>query len=452
MKHLDNLISIKNSPFEDKILKYMSTRKPVDLAINTAFQVNLVTFLAALSCNFGMGVVDACYYVIIACLIISMNVFYQWYSITKKPDEANISILTQFGEDGAIFVLLIVNATANEMGNATAILWLILSVLFVQSAISIRPIRSFLLSKSVIFLLGLEYIYNINRTTFVIDGTVFPFTATMVLLSAFGYWLYIRQVRLLHLQFEQSDLRNMLAEKNRDLNLEAKLRKKMIRHIGHDLRQPINSLSYALYNIDLESLAKDQKQQLMNASCSVDVANYLIEEILNTSIYKNYESLTVNVEKFGVGELLETLNREYLVAAESNGCSLRVVVSSMLIESDTHIVARILRNFLSNSVRYAKGKKILLGVRRRYSHCEIQVIDNGPGISNDILDNICEEFVQGEQVGKSAGFGLGLSIAKHLAELIQGELRIASTVGCGTCCSLLLPNKLPSISSTTSVV
>jgi signal transduction histidine kinase len=439
MSHLENIISIKNSPFEDKILKHMLTRKPVELAISTAFQINLVTFLAALSSSYGMGVVEACYYYIIACLIIGLNVIHQWYAITTKPDEANVTILSQFTEDGAILVLLVVNATAVEMGNAAVVLWLVLSALFVQSAISIKPIRSFLLSKIVVFLLGIEYLTNLNGETFINGGDIFPFTVTMVLLSVFGYWLYIRQVRMLHLQFEQASLRVMLAEKNQDLIHEAELRKKMIRHIGHDLRQPINSLSYALFNIGMEPLEKDQKKQLVNALCSVDVANYLIEEILNTSIYKNYKSLTVDTELFNVGELLEMLNREYLVAAESNGGSLRVVVSSMLIESDAQIVARIIRNFLSNAVKYAKGDKILLGVRRRHSHCEIQVVDSGPGIPGDILDDVCEEFVQGEQLDKVAGFGLGLSIAKHLAELIQGELKIASTVGCGTCCSLLLP-------------
>lgn len=429
----------------------MLTRKPVDLAISAAFQINLVTFLAALSCSFGMGVVEACYYVIIAYLIISLNVFNQWYGITKKADEANLSMLSQFGEDGAIFVLLIVNTAATEMGDPTVILWLILSALFAQSAISVKPISSFLLSKIVIFLLGIEYLSNFNSDAFVDGGSVFPFTATMVLLSAFGYWLYIRQVRLLHLQYEQSNLRNRLEEKNRELIHEEELRKKMIRHIGHDLRQPINSLSYALFNIDLGSLAKDQRQQLVNATYSVDVANYLIEEFLNTSIYKNYDSLTVDIEMFNVGEMLETLKREYLVAAESNGCSLQVVVSSMFIESDAQIVARIIRNYLSNAVRYAKGKKILLGVRRRYSYCEIQVVDNGPGIPTDIIDDVCEEFVQGEQLDKVTGFGLGLSIAKHLAELIQGKITIASTAGSGTCCSLLLPNKFPCITSSPSV-
>lgn len=96
---------------------------------------------------------------------------------------------------------------------------------------------------------------------------------------------------------------------NQELQRVHELREKIIRHIGHDLRQPINALSYSLFNIDERNFSATQKDKMSIVNQSVDTANYLIDEILQISTYRKTE-LTVNREVFVIGVLLLAVKRE----------------------------------------------------------------------------------------------------------------------------------------------
>jgi signal transduction histidine kinase len=117
----------------------------------------------------------------------------------------------------------------------------------------------------------------------------------------------------------------------------------------------------------------------------------------------------------------------------------------VVLETDPRRVRQILLNLLSNAIKFGHGKPIEVRTRRRETWLEIAVTDHGPGISDDDLPRIFDEFVQLEHAARShadtrqTGTGLGLPISKRLADLLGGSLVAESTLGEGSTFRLCIP-------------
>ena len=87
-------------------------------------------------------------------------------------------------------------------------------------------------------------------------------------------------------------------------------------------------------------------------------------------------------------------------------------------------------------MKHTHSGKILLGVRRKASGLSIQILDTGPGMSEEQLSLLSKAYEKGPN---SKGEGLGLAICKQLATQHGMQLSITSTVGKGSCCSIFIP-------------
>ena len=98
--------------------------------------------------------------------------------------------------------------------------------------------------------------------------------------------------------------------------------------------------------------------------------------------------------------------------AAAKGLALRVRRAGYAIDSDQMLLMRVLRNLLANAIRYTRRGGVLLAARPRGGLISLEVYDTGPGIRQQELDRIFEEFYRGESSKNEAGsgFGLGLSI------------------------------------------
>lgn len=441
MKRAESLLVAADSRFCTQILSKLLSRKPFEIVLIAAFQINVIAFSIVLMASFGLGVREAGLGFLGSTTIIIMNAAWQWRHIKPVSKSLFFGFIHQFLEDSAVLLLLIINFTAAEKVDETAAFYIFVSALFFLSALSIKPFVSFFISKILIFVLALAITLQSNHYELMVSGKGFGFIVAFVLLLAFGYWMYIRQVRTFHLGFEQNELQAMLSDKNHELAIANRLQKRMTHHIGHDLRQPINSINYALHSIATNPKPEALKTSLTLASSSVDVANYLIEEILASVYYKNYDTIRLSYETFEANSILDLLLREFLTIVEISGGSLHRVKCSASLQSDPQIIARILRNLLSNAARYARGSRIVLGARRKPEHLIFQVIDNGPGIEPGLQQYLFDEFTAGEKSLQEGGLGLGLNIAKNLTRLLNGNLLLQSTPGKGTAFSLVVPLK-----------
>jgi signal transduction histidine kinase len=107
-----------------------------------------------------------------------------------------------------------------------------------------------------------------------------------------------------------------------------------------------------------------------------------------------------------------------------------------LITTDPERVRQILVNLLSNAVKFTKEGSVDLHVNLTDDSIDLLVRDTGPGIPLEYQERV---FVEFEQVPGSIGTGLGLPIARNLAELLGGSLSLESKVGIGSTFALTLP-------------
>jgi PAS domain S-box-containing protein len=212
---------------------------------------------------------------------------------------------------------------------------------------------------------------------------------------------------------------------------------------NHDLRQPLAALS--LFVGALENRLKDPTSRdiLRAMNTALATIKNLVDAHLDIA---RIDAGTLRVEPVGhsVNGLLTRMALEFAGPARQKGLTLHVAPCSAVIRSDRDLLERILRNLLSNAVRYTSNGRILLGCRRRGDQLRIEVWDTGPGIPSDQLDIIFEEFYRGNTstTSDAAGFGLGLSIVDRLSRLLNHSLTVRSNEGKGSVFAISVPMEI----------
>ncbi|MES1927703.1 Na+/proline symporter [Salinisphaera dokdonensis CL-ES53] len=214
---------------------------------------------------------------------------------------------------------------------------------------------------------------------------------------------------------------------------------------SHDLLQPLNAARL------FAATARDgngarQGEALTHIQTSLEAAQALLEPLLDISKI-DAGAWDIDPAPFPLAQVLEPLTAEFAVLASDSGLALHSVASSCWVRSDPALLRRILQNFLSNAVRYTDGGRVLLGVRRGADTIRIQVWDTGPGIEEEQLGSIFEEFSRGspDHAASDRGLGLGLSLADRMARLLGHEIEVRSKPGRGTMFCLTLERVAPAV-------
>jgi two-component system, sensor histidine kinase len=209
---------------------------------------------------------------------------------------------------------------------------------------------------------------------------------------------------------------------------------------SHDLRQPLQTL--ALLNGSLRRMTLDAPAA--SAVAQQEQAIGAMSRLVNTLLdITKLESGAVKPElaDFAVGSLFEQLQREFSAIAADKGLSLRFEATPEGAYSDASLVEQILRNLVSNAIKYTRAGEVCVECRRRAAATlQIDVRDTGIGIPPDQLRYIYDEFYQiGVPTNSTReGYGLGLSIVQRLVRLLGLQLDLKSDVGKGSTFSLVL--------------
>ena len=122
--------------------------------------------------------------------------------------------------------------------------------------------------------------------------------------------------------------------------------------------------------------------------------------------------------------MLRPLASEANAIAHKKEITFHWVPSNTWIYSDPHLLRRVLQNFVSNALRYTQSGKVLMGARRKGNDICLQVFDTGPGISEDEMGRIFEEFERLPGAISNQGLGLGLSIAQRISQLLGHSIEV----------------------------
>ncbi len=208
---------------------------------------------------------------------------------------------------------------------------------------------------------------------------------------------------------------------------------------SHDLRQPVQALGLlagALRRTVQDPLALEMVQNLQE---SLDGMTSLLNSLLDISRL-DAGVFEPSIEEFRVQRLLDRLSSELSRQARHKGLHFHVAPSKTVIRSDPHLLGEIIQNFVSNAVRYTEQGGIRLTCTEHENDVSITVTDTGIGIATDQLEDIFKEFHQVRHASrKREGFGLGLAIARRLADLLDHRISVESTPGRGSSFSIRVP-------------
>ena len=239
---------------------------------------------------------------------------------------------------------------------------------------------------------------------------------------------------------KEIDERRRMETRLREAKLEAEQanlsKTKFLAAVSHDLLQPLNAAR--LFTSAL--LERPSETLVRNVSNSLEDVENLLGTLVDISKL-DAGVIKADIAPFALSELLENLAAEYTELARAEGLELHFVGCSALVRSDIQLLARILRNLLSNAIRYTYSGRVVLGCRRQHQRLSIEVWDSGMGIAEDRLEEIFQEFKRGDvqRPDQDRGLGLGLAIVEKIAGILGHRIHVRSWPGRGSVFSVEVP-------------
>jgi signal transduction histidine kinase len=238
-----------------------------------------------------------------------------------------------------------------------------------------------------------------------------------------------------------------LEEKSERLREASEAKDRFWANVSHELRSPLNSIIglAGLLTSGTGELTADQRHQVALIAGAGTGLLGLVNDLLDTAKAESGQ-LHADPALVDLPALLARLRSLLRPMTENRPVSLVVDAAGAPGELLTDEVALtgILRNLLSNGLKYTDDGEVRLTVRAAAGHVDFVVADTGIGIPADQTERVFEEFFQVSGV-RRGGTGLGLPYARRLTELLGGHLRLTSQPGRGTTVTLRLPHGTPAL-------
>ncbi|WP_395665746.1 response regulator [Methylocella sp.] len=238
---------------------------------------------------------------------------------------------------------------------------------------------------------------------------------------------------------EKERVEESLAAVTRGLEKANRLKSQFLAAASHDLRQPLQTMCL-LSAILRRKLTGRALQLSAKFDETIEAMNGVVNAILDINQLEA-GAITPVIQSFPADMLLNKLFAEFDTLVQAKGLDWRLVGCGAVVKSDPRLLIQILRNLVSNAIKFTASGKILIGCRRRGDAISIEVLDSGPGVRESEIASIFEFFHKGAEnlKGSDDGLGLGLAIVRHLATMLGHEVKVQSRFGRGSRFSVLVP-------------
>lgn len=209
---------------------------------------------------------------------------------------------------------------------------------------------------------------------------------------------------------------------------------------SHDLRQPLSSALLFLESMDESAVREGDRALLHRSRLALVSLNNLLGTLLDVARL-DAGDIEPHITDFPIAALFERIGPEFESVARSVGIDLALLPCEAWVRTDPHLLETVLRNFISNAIRYTPGGRVRIGCRRRADGLMICVYDTGIGIERQHLDAIFDPYYQvpSEARRSSTGIGLGLSIVNRIARLLSLGRVVRSQPGKGSMFAVIAP-------------
>ncbi len=297
------------------------------------------------------------------------------------------------------------------------------------------------------------FAYSVNKTTFysftlpiiipslgtdVLSGGILPWTFTVGLASVYVVVISISRnfskifENSVSLRFKNEKLYLELANE-RDQSVSANIAKsKFIATASHDLRQPMHAINVYFEILDVNKFEAKEKSYITKIKNCMATLNTMFDALLDISKLDAH-ALKISSSEFDLKVLANTLRDLYSNKILDSHVKLEFYCEDACVVGDRIILQQIVGNLISNSIQYSNAGLVFVRFYIEDGLLNIDVEDEGCGISDFDLDKIFNEFFRSDRTrAKHDGLGLGLTIVKRLSDLIDAKISISSKENMGT--------------------
>lgn len=239
-------------------------------------------------------------------------------------------------------------------------------------------------------------------------------------------------------------------KKNEEFRVKAEInntKEQMLSILSHEIRTPLNSMIGLTHVLARRDPRPDQKEVIQTLEASGDHLMHMVNDILDYNKIQA-ERLTLEEVAFPLPDVLRQVHSMFYRIADENGVEFAVKVESSIPQfliGDSNRLTQILNNLIGNALKFTSAGSVHLNVRliergEKGVILGIAVEDTGIGIHEKEIENIFLPFSQEKSIQrKFGGTGLGLTIVKKLAELMNGAVSVSSAPGKGSTFTVTLP-------------
>ena len=330
-----------------------------------------------------------------------------------------------FVPDSAALQVLLFTCIIGLCAGSVSLLayWLESYYAFIVPALSLAALRLFMEG-------GIEY-----------QGLAGLLLMTLATLLSLGHSARKTAFDAIRLRFENLDLVNRLQQEKAKVEAASRDKTRFLASASHDLRQPVHALTLFADALAAQINGAAAHSLLGNINRSIEALTQLLGSLLDISKL-DADIIKPNLAHFPLAVLLDQLGSEYAPQAHAKGLSWHVDTGNLIAYSDPVLLETLLRNLISNALRYTHSGGIQVLCTNHNSEISIAIVDSGVGIPADQQQDIFREFYQLENPGRdrAKGLGLGLAIVDRLATLLRHRITLDSAPGQGSRFCVTLPS------------
>jgi len=222
------------------------------------------------------------------------------------------------------------------------------------------------------------------------------------------------------------------------------MQKQIVQDVSHELRTPLTILKGEIEVALKKVRSRDEYQSTLTSSLEeIDRINRMVENLLFLARFDSRQ-FVFELKEILLTPFLEVIINDVRVLADQKDIELKSELrADVFVRADRGNLKRAMINVLDNAVKYTPAQgTVVVSLTKQNDRAIIRVSDTGGGIEAARLPFVFDRFYRADTARASAGFGLGLSIAKAIVEAHRGSIEVTSVIGHGSVFTVSLPLSL----------
>jgi signal transduction histidine kinase len=295
-----------------------------------------------------------------------------------------------------------------------------------SSRVLLRPLALLV----VVLLVSFALVYPLSRSI------TRPIEKLSAAVQAYGRGDFSQRSGLGDLKDEVGQLARSFDEMADRIQTARRAERELLANVSHELRTPLARMKVALELIEPPDEAV--KKRLAVVGEEVDELDRLIADVL-TATRLDLAALPLHKVRLKAADLVDKARLRALALQPALPVEARVEPGLEMV-ADEALLSRALDNLLDNARKYGNGSPVEVEARREGADVLLSVRDHGPGIPAQEIDRVFDPFFRGDSArGRAGGFGLGLALARKVAEAHGGGATAANVEGGGARIQLRVP-------------